>query len=214
MKKWLAMLLAATMLLPWAALAEDTPFDTTLKYHLPYHPALVIEAVPEALTMSFVPTVDEDQVHIMASMIVALYDYETNTEGRSADESMAAALYRGWARDYGIACMTAVSEDATVVNGLFAVNTGSFADAYWIEYNIADNTMRVACDMVIEKAANAEGFLSDYTFSNYLLNSVGGNPFISAGMPAGSVYGYYDASCMNAFVDDAYFALYQTNPDF
>lgn len=216
----LVTLLIAALLLPSIALCEDaveTLFDTALKYHLPYHPALVIDPLAVELNMESVPVDEQYQMQILGAMLVDLYAYETGVEGKKVEESMAVELYRLLQKEAGIVCMTAVNEDAVLVNGLFAVNNGgksSFASMYWFEYNLEENTLRLAYDFTIEKCAKAEDFLSEYTFANYVLNSVGGNPFMSSRMPEDSVFCFQDGEHMMSFFDAIYEEVYDALPTF
>lgn len=215
-RKLFAMFLIVTLMLPCAALCEEEKIETPLdRAYDDFYSMIEIDNLPVVISVNTIPTDDQGKLQLLGVMLVDLYDYETRVLGKSADESIAVDIYRGLQKEAGIVCMTAVNQDAVLVNGLIGKNKGdtAFADEYWFEYNIEENTMRVLYDVTIEKCADAEDFLSEYIFANHILWSVNANPLITVGMPQNSIYGFYDGKNMKSFFDAVYESLYHTAPN-
>lgn len=164
MKKLVCLILALAVLggVVYAAAEENkTPFDEvwvgTGSYDI-----IVKDLWYKADGLSEAFASNDNALDLMAKAWCNLLKYEVETEGKSVNETTAAAIYRNMKkRKICVERVSAQNKDASIVNFFFASATKDTTEIYWIEWNMADEILRCKYFTSYDRHKNADSLLYD-----------------------------------------------------
>lgn len=213
MKKTVAILYLLVMILTCtvglAESANETRFDSWASsdsglYTVLEIPTLYADYTPLAPHTAFemITSSDEDYLTFFGMAWFNLLIYEIDELDKVANDTMAADIYRALKAGPAIACFTATAPNAAYVNMLCATSH----NAWWLEWNLEEHTMKAMNTLGIERYAADDEFLSDYVFTSLLIGSVDGNIFSMTPIPDEAIIRSYGASSGVYSFLDAIFA--------
>lgn len=204
----LVMLLAISLTnISVAEETEESPFDQyAARYPSSFNPVYNIEGLQAqcTLTPGEISQTDDDIVRFFANAWYNLYYYEIETEEVALEESYAAEIYEGLSEGPAVMVFTASKPDAQYATILVARNNEDYGSMYWIEWDLKNQHIKAVRKSGVEHYAADDEFLKDYVFSASILNSTGGNLFISTDQSETIVKAYGSASGLTRALDQIY----------